>query len=188
MPKPSFGGAQPKTNHEEQGDEHQQNSRRIARDLSSLQREIRDDFDQRISDLSNILQKFKTLMVTDLRALNSQAANDDDDHDFPLLTNKIDDATLADINLLDTTDEADEQTQSPDKAGTDPLAAYRETARFEAGLYQLNCQLYRFRLELDQELEYREEPLHVHFSDDSDLAAALKRITDKTLQERNTDN
>jgi len=35
-----------------------------------------------------------------------------------------------------------------------------ESARFESGLYKLNCQLYRFRLELDQEMEFREELLH----------------------------
>ena len=175
MPKPSFGGAQPEFSR----NEHEEKSRRITRDLTFLQREIRGDFDQRINNLASILQKFKTLMVTDIRALSS--ANDEDD--IPLLTKKVDDSTLAAANLLENTN----LTETP-AVKTDPMAAYRETARFEAGLYQLNCQLYRFRLELDQELEFREEPLHLHFSKESELADVLKRITDKTLQEKNTDN
>ncbi len=175
MPKPSFGGAQPEFSR----DEHKEKTRRITRDLTFLQREIRGDFDQRINDLTNILQKFKALMVTDIRALS--AANDADN--IPLLTNKIDDSTLAESDLLESSN-----TAGKPAVKTDPLAGYRETARFEAGLYQLNCQLYRFRLELDQELEFREEPLHQHFSNDSELADVLRRITDKTQQEKNTDN
>jgi len=138
MPKPSFGAQQQFSRKE-----HDEKSRRITRDLSSLQKEIREDFDQRISDLANILQKFKTLMVTDVKALN--AANDhsvNDDDGIPTLTRKVDDSTLAESDLLNNQSD----TAKP-PAKTNPLDAYRETARFEAGLYQLNCQLYRFRLE-----------------------------------------
>jgi hypothetical protein len=174
MPKPSFG-AQPDYSR----NEHNEKTRRITKDLTSLQREIRDDFDQRISDLATILQKFKTLMITDIKSLNS--INDSDE--FPVLTNKIDDSTLADSDLLTSA----EDTPAPGQSKADLLAGYRETARFEAGLYQLNCQLYRFRLELDQELEFREEPLHQHFRNDSELAEVLKRITEKSQQEKNTD-
>ncbi len=178
MPKPSVGGAQPDFSR----NEHREKSRRITRELTSLQREIRGDFDQRISDLSNILHKFKALMVTDIRALHS--ANDETNADaIPMLTKKVDDSVISASDLLDAGDQPE---KTPLK--TDPMAAYRETARFEAGLYQLNCQLYRFRLELDQELEFREEPLHIHFRDDSELASVLKQITDKTQQEKNTDN
>ena len=178
MPKPSIGGAQPEFSR----NEHQEKSRRITRELTYLQREIRVDFDQRISDLSNILHKFKALMVTDIRALHS--ANDEPKADvIPLLTKKVDDSTITTSDLL-------ESVTTPEKTPvkTDPMAAYRETARFEAGLYQLNCQLYRFRLELDQELEFRVEPLHLHFRNDSELASVLKQITDKTQQEKDTDN
>ncbi len=175
MPKPSFG-AQPEFSR----NNHDEKSRRITRDLNSLQREIRDDFDQRISDLASILQKFKSLMVTDIKSLSTHAES----HDIPTLTAKIDDSTLAADKLLNT---KDDEAASPAPRKTDPMAAYRETARFEAGLYQLNCQLYRFRLELDQELEFREEPLHQHFRDDSELAEVLKRITEKSTQEKKID-
>lgn len=60
-----------------------------------------------------------------------------------------------------------------------------EPARFETGLYHLNSQLYRFKLELDQELEFREEPLHVHFRHQSELAQVLRQITEKMQQEKN---
>ena len=60
-----------------------------------------------------------------------------------------------------------------------------EPARFETGLYQLNSQLYRFKLELDQELEFREEPLHIHFQHQSELAKVLQQITEKMQQEKN---
>ncbi|MEM7257727.1 MAG: hypothetical protein AAF404_10095 [Pseudomonadota bacterium] len=175
MPKPSYG-AQPEFSR----NEHSEKTRRITRDLTSLQREIRVDFDQRINDLANILQRFKALMVTDIKHLNS--ANDSDQ--VPTLTVRVDDSTIADDDLSQT--RSDEPTTPAIKS--DPLAGYRETARFEAGLYQLNCQLYRFRLELDQELEFREEPLHQYFRGDSELADVLKRITEKTGQENNTDS
>lgn len=174
MPKPSCG-AQPEFSR----NDHNEKTRRITRDLTSLQREIRDDFDQRISDLASILQKFKTLMVTDIKSLSTVSESDE----IPTLTTKIDDSTLAEDKLIAAVPVEDNK--PPRK--TDPLAAYRETARFEAGLYQLNCQLYRFRLELDQELEFREEPLHQHFHDDSELAEVLKRITEKSRQEKQSD-
>lgn len=164
------------------------------------------DFDQRISDLSNLMSKFRTLMVSDIRLLN--AANDSKAKadNIPILTNKIDDSTLANTTVINnserftakdkpTTPERSQSktTESPAKlaAACAPRAetpyAPRETARFEAGLYQLNCQLYRFRLELDQELEYRDEPLHVHFNDPSELASVLQQITQKQHQEKHTD-
>lgn len=62
-----------------------------------------------------------------------------------------------------------------------------EPARFETGLYLLNSQLYRFKLELDQELEFREEPLHIHFQHQSELAKVLQQITEKMQQEKNID-
>ncbi len=205
MPKPSLDGSQPDSNNNT-GNE---NSRRLTQDLNNLQHEIRMDFDQRISDLSNLMSKFRSLMVCDIRLLN--AANDSKakaaEDNIPLLTKKIDDSTLAKSKVINSAERftakdkpaipeqsQSQPTESPARQAAaarapktaNPYAA-RETARFEAGLYQLNCQLYRFRLELDQELEYRDEPLHVHFSDPSELASVLQQITQKKHQEKHTD-
>ena len=57
-----------------------------------------------------------------------------------------------------------------------PESFARRRARFETGLYQLNSQLMRFKLELDQEMEFRQQPLHVHFRSQSELAKVLQRI------------
>lgn len=57
-----------------------------------------------------------------------------------------------------------------------------EPARFETGLYKLNCQLYRFRLELDQELEFREEPLHIHFRQESELSQLLQKLNEESSE------
>ena len=183
MSKPSIDGSQP----DYRNNDGQEKSRRLTRELSTLQHEIRVDFDQRINDLSTLMGKFKALMATDIRSLNaiSGQKNHNDDN-IPTLTDKIDDAALAESNII-----------SPDSAAGKPAAAkptpaqmavMRETARFEAGLYQLNCQLYRFRLELDQEMEYRQEPLHVHFSQQSELSNVLQEITQKKKSEQNTGN
>lgn len=186
MSKPSLDGTQP----DFRNNTGNEKSRSLTRDLSNLQQEIRIDFDQRISDLTSLMNKFKALMVSDIRSLN--AANDaskqlaDGNQEIPVLTNKIDDATLVDSQIItpELTDASDQDTQKTVKPTAGHLAVMRETARFEAGLYQLNCQLYRFRLELDQELEYREEPLHIHFSQQSDLSHVLEQITDKKKYEQ----
>ncbi len=186
MSKPSIDGTPP----DFRNNASVEKSRRLTRDLGNLQQEIRIDFDQRISGLSTLMNKFKALMVTDLRSLN--AANDAhkdtviNTSTVPVLTKKIDDATLADSKIIasELTEAVDQPTTNPVKPTAGHLAVMRETARFEAGLYQLNCQLYRFRLELDQELEYREEPLHIHFNRQSDLSTVLEQITQKKKQEQ----
>lgn len=182
MSKPSLDGTQP----DFRNNTGNEKSRRLTRDLSNLQQEIRIDFDQRISDLTTLMNKFKALMVSDIRSLNAthRKIAAVDTTDIPVLTKKIDDAALADSKIInpELTAVSSQLPAKPVKPTAGHLAVMRETARFEAGLYQLNCQLYRFRLELDQELEYREEPLHIHFSQQSDLSNVLEQITEKKKQ------
>lgn len=183
MSKPSIDGSQP----DFRNNDGQEKSRRLTRELSTLQHEIRVDFDQRISDLSTLMGKFKALMATDIRSLNaisSQKHHSDDG--IPTLTDKIDDAALAASNVISADTAAGKPVAAKPSAAQ--MAVMRETARFEAGLYQLNCQLYRFRLELDQEMEYRQEPLHIHFSQQSELSNVLQEITQKKKTGQNTDN
>lgn len=188
MSKPSYDGTQP----DFRNTTGNEKSRRLTRDLSNLQQEIRIDFDQRISDLTSLMSKFRALMVSDIRSLH--AANDAAvkadpvSTDIPILTKKIDDAALAESRIItkDSPGNVNNEQLAAKKPTAGQLAVMRETARFEAGLYQLNCQLYRFRLELDQELEYRQEPLHIHFSKQSDLSNVLEQITQSKKQEQNS--
>lgn len=177
MPKPSYDGTKPDYN-KNTGTEK---SRRLTRDLNGLQHDIREDFGQRISDLSTLMHKFKTLMASDIKLLRKS------DHqsvqNIPVLTKII------------RSEDKPEDPQNENAADTPPIAAEKvefsllqETARFETGLYHLNSQLYRFRLELDQELEFREEALHTHFRHQSDLAKVLHQLTRKMQEERNTRN
>lgn len=152
MPKSIPDGNQP---------ENENTSDRLARDLSDLQKEIRQDFDQRIIDLSSLMGKFRALLINDSRARHS--ANDAEnssekaDSQVPILTNKVEPTV-----------------EQP--AIRRALPEGYQRARFETGLYHLNSQLQRFRLELDQELEFRQQPLHVHFRHQSDLAKILQQI------------
>lgn len=190
MSKPSIDGSKP----EFRNNQADESSKRLTRDLNVLQQEIRHDFGHRMSGLTNLMNRFRALMVSDIRSLNAAnaAATPNPTDNIPLLTKRVDDATLAVDQTIAPSDDigADEtlfNEQHATKAlATRNLAALRETARFEAGLYQLNCQLYRFRLELDQELEYRNEPLHLHFNHKSELACVLQEITQKKEQEKNT--
>lgn len=186
MSKPSIDGSQP----EFRNNDGQEKSRRLTRELSTLQHEIKIDFDQRISDLTSLMGKFKALMASDIRSLNAAISSQKkaNEIDIPTLTNKIDDAALADNNVISNEPAAGKPQAPAAKPTAAQMAVMRETARFEAGLYQLNCQLYRFRLELDQEMEYRQEPLHIHFSQQSDLSNVLQEITQKKKREQNTGN
>jgi len=182
MSKPSIDGSQP----DFRNNDGQEKSRRLTRELSTLQHDIRVDFDQRISDLTSLMGKFKALMASDIRSLNAITSQKKKlDGDIPTLTDKINDATLADSNVIPAANKPQTPAAQPSPA---QMAVMRETARFEAGLYQLNCQLYRFRLELDQEMEYRQEPLHIHFSQQSELSSVLQEITQKKKHEQNTGN
>lgn len=200
-------------------------SRRISREIAILQQEIRDDFDQKLKELSGLMQRFKLLLGNDaqLDLNNGQhtAANDAVENatskgtvtpllpdqplpnealkDIPVLTDRVDDDieltnTVTDPKRFDTPGKTPiDSSQAPDTdAANDPAPTpapisrfATEPARFETGLYHLNSQLYRFKLELDQELEFREEPLHVHFRHQSELAQVLQQITEKMQREKN---
>ncbi len=228
MPIPSSDDSRPDTVNNNHG------SRRISREIANLQQEIRDDFDQKLKELSGLMVRFRSLLSNDaqIRTDLAGAANDatlDDisrkdlapesktDGITQIIDKEIGDA-LADIPILtdriNNADEADSETSqvsadgkgalkivvNNDSKSTDTTPGCissvspskqvsrfsTEPARFESGLYQLNSQLYRFKLELDQELEFREEPLHIHFQHQSELAMVLQQITEKMQQEKNT--
>ena len=209
MPLPSSDDSRPDTVNNSNG------SRRLSQEITNLQREIRVDFDQKLKELSGLMHKFKSLLANDrqLSGNLSHAANDanldeekdsnvvdlfsDKDNDaasIPILTDRVTDTACepntvpeANENLVDINcgNEQDKDTDTqPQEIPVSRFAT--EPARFESGLYQLNCQLYRFKLELDQEMEFREEPLHIHFQNQSELSGVLRQITEKSNQERNT--
>ncbi len=172
MPKPSYDGTKPDYN-KNNGIEK---SRRLTRDLNELQHDIREDFDQRISDLSALMHRFKALMASDIKLPRKNGKAVDN---IPVLK------TIVDSTDTDTGKPScinGEETNAPE------FSLLQETARFETGLYHLNSQLYRFRLELDQELEFREEALHTHFRHQSDLAKVLQQLTQRMHEERNARN
>ncbi|OED39140.1 hypothetical protein AB833_16505 [Chromatiales bacterium (ex Bugula neritina AB1)] len=180
MPKPSFDGTQS----DHTSEPGKEKSQILSRDLNNLQRDIRSDLDQKITDLTSLMRKFKALMVTDVRLL--RAANEATSLDsVPILTKKVEDSNdQSEATSTNRNNSADAEVPLPNAKNT-TLSLLQETARFETGLYHLNSQLYRFRLELDQELEYREEALHTHFRHQSDLAKVLQQITQKMQQEKN---
>jgi len=120
---------------------------------------------------------------------------DKDTKCIPVLTNRVFDAASEPDTIPDATNDIDSSNEqknnidaqaSGNKSSKSPISLFAtESARFESGLYQLNCQLYRFKLELDQELEFREEPLHIHFQNHSELARVLQQISEKMQQEKN---
>ena len=225
MPIPSSDDSRPES------DNH--GSRRISREIAILQQDIRDDFDQKLRELSGLMVKFRSLLANE-RHPGSElptAANDATNETNELSehrTNQAIDKTIsdvpADIPVLTDRISNESQTKSETSGGAEktnrlflvkndpqdqpntdspaqqkiepttensnkpvkPVSRFTtEPARFESGLYQLNSQLYRFKLELDQELEFREEPLHIHFQHQSELAKVLQQITEKMQQEKN---
>jgi len=182
----------------------------ISRNIEDLQSGMRIDFDQKLAELSDLLARFKAMVVTP----GGKAANDDEKNsDTTSLKVSSIEANLANNNkktlvlqIGSTDDDTDSEkvdvpqiTQTVvNKDSADPKSVKPasvdsvnqfapEPARFESGLYKLNSQLYRFRLELDQEMEFREEPLHTHFHQKSELSVMLQRISDKS-REKNPDN
>ena len=185
---------QPEFNREP-ASKHRQKSQLLSRDLESLQAGIRTDFDQKLGELANLLARFKAMVV----APGGNAANDDAKPEnivapaafkpeIPHLAEDDTSATVLKIASVNAdagsaNDEADQE-----QARINPASLRApESARFESGLYKLNCQLYRFRLELDQEMEFREELLHIHFHQESELSKTLQKISDKS-SEKNPDN
>jgi hypothetical protein len=198
-------------------------SRRISREIAILQQEIRDDFDQKLKELSGLMQRFKLLLGNDaqldLGERQHTAANDavkdvtskasvtpllpdqplpnEALKNIPVLTDRVHDDiessdSVANPKRVNPPGKAPADGSQTPEAANDPAPTPKpvspfatEPARFETGLYHLNSQLYRFKLELDQELEFREEPLHVHFRHQSELAQVLQQITEKMQREKN---
>lgn len=181
---------------------NRQKSQLLSRDIESLQAGMRVDFDQKLGELANLLARFKAMVA----APDSNAANDDAKPDeiitsvaanvtantevSDLVNEHIEEDSSATVptNVLKSATESSEASAANDApvqqpTSTKPFSLYTaEPARFESGLYKLNCQLYRFRLELDQEMEFREEPLHIHFHQESELSKILQKISDKSSE------
>ncbi len=181
-----------------------QKSQLLSSEIDSLQTGIRIDFDQKLGELADLLARFKKMVVapgTDTTAANDASINADGEQNDsinaddcqidPETTNESQIANQAPDLSHNTTDAGGAQPTESDSTDTieetKKPSYFAETARFENGLYKLNCQLYRFRLELDQEMEFREEPLHVHFRQPSDLSAVLQKLSDRS-SEKHSDN
>ena len=183
QPKPDNNGS------EQSDNEHARLSLSLCKDISSLQSGLRTDFDQKISDLTDLLARFKALVG----AGKDTAANDSSIADptpinstteKPGHTGDSSDQQSITIGTLESGISSTPEDSVPlltkvvkDEPAHDTSGSFGETARFENGLYKLNCQLYRFRLELDQEMEFREEPLHLHFRQQSELSMMLQKIS-----------
>lgn len=167
---------------------NRQKSLALSRDIDNLNTGLRVDFDQKLSELGILLARFKALVM----APSKDATNANDDPNTPVSlepSSKVDDKHTAKSEQTDTTTTKVEPTITNDAPATASITAASaparkayEPARFETGLHKLNSQLYRFRLELDQELEFREEPLHVHFNKESELSQVLQQLNDKSSE------
>ena len=178
-------------NHQSSQDQdsyNRQKSQALSRDIEDLNTGLRVDFDQKLAELAVLLARFKALVA----APSKDTANDHDDLNTPVSfeqstksvdqhngTSKQPETTDTDTGSNDTDDLP---ATTPVTAPVAPVLKAYEPARFETGLHKLNSQLYRFRLELDQELEFREEPLHVHFNKESDLSQVLQQLNDKSSE------
>ena len=181
-----------------------QKSQLLSSEIDNLRTGIRVDFDQKLGELADLLARFKKMVVapdTDTTAANDASINEDGGQNDSINTNdcQIDAKITNESQIANQTSESSHNTT--DVRGAQPTESnstetiedtkkpsyFAETARFENGLYKLNCQLYRFRLELDQEMEFREEPLHVHFRQPSDLSAVLQKLSDRS-SEKHSDN
>ena len=170
----------------------------LSRDVRDVNSGLRIDFDQKLAELTELLARFKALVAV----TPSQDAMDD--------SNAIaTPSTLKPVNVAPIASAApssDSKTGKPEAVNVEssdsshtvvppdtapqisttststPSRYAPEPARFETALYKLNCQLYRFRLELDQEMEFREEPLHEHFRQESELSVVLQKLNDKSSE------
>ncbi len=186
--------------------QNRQKTEALSRDIEDLDNRLKTDFDQKLGEIADLLARFKALIVAPAKA----AANEDNNTNLNSVTpaNPAEDtkewATVTPLfsnatvnNELDnsTAPETAKDLPTPDSNNTNeltdcaPIAAKTthspyapEPARFETGLYKLNSQLYRFRLELDQEMEFREEPLHLHFRQESELSIVFQKLSDTTSE------
>lgn len=157
-------------------DDDGQKSQSLSRDIDSLQSGIRVDFDQKLSELAVLLARFKALVVSPNAAANDDTVNTAQDTECGISDEPCGEQEMTQEQIAD----IEEFTPSE-------ISLHAEAARFENGLYKLNSQLYRFRLELDQEMEFREEPLHLYFRSQSELSIVLRKISDHS-SEKHPDN
>ncbi len=181
--------------HHEPDSNHQQKTNSLSREIDNLQTGIRVDFDQKLSELTDLLQRFKAMVVSSNRnAANGPSSEPPRAQVIPFARSlptagstlpQSEDPIKPVGAHLDSADTVDNKETAPAKTPAPSLYS-AETARFENGLYKLNSQLYRFRLELDQEMEFREEPLHIHFRQESELSILLQKISNRSI-EKNPD-
>ncbi len=181
---------------------NRQKSHALCRDAAQLNNSLKVDFDQKLGELAKLLARFKAIVIAPSANGTlktgaddiSSAADNDTTAQGTVAVQAIDQAinSAADsdspTSLSVTANEVTKATDEPaaEKPETTPVETTSlyaaEPARFETGLYKLNCQLYRFKLELDQEMEFREEPLHLHFRQQSDLSQVLQKISDESSE------
>lgn len=186
-----------------------QKQQAIARDIDDLHNGLKVDFDQKLGEISDLLARFKALVIapSKTKSASNDPGLDQSQDDTADQLNNSDHDCLAEEELTATVTPLFNTTADTPSAAVAPAATNpqepvdnaakasvvsvtrysSEPARFENGLYKLNCQLYRFRLELDQEMEFREEPLHLHFSRESDLSKVFQQLSDKS-SEKHPDN
>jgi len=140
----------------QQPDDDGKKSQSLSNDIDSLQNGIRVDFDQKLGELAVLLARFKALVISPAELTNKDAANDD-------------------VTGIKVSDEIQTDSADATEIPADTNEELTDVADFTA--------LYRFRLELDQEMEFREEPLHVHFRQQSELAIILQQINEKSSEE-----
>lgn len=174
MPKPSSDENQP---------EQDSKSARLGQDITDLHKEVRQDFDQRIFDLTALMAKFKSLMINDIRSQPQQKDISQATTGSRQTTQPLEKPAAKPVPVITRKIAINQPAPKPAGQSTRPITHHR--ARFETGLYQLNSQLQRFRLELDQELEFRQQPLHVHFRQQSELAKTLQEISLSNSEKEN---
>ena len=197
---PHTDNNQPEFNREPDSN-HRQPSQLLSRDIENVQASLRIDFDQKLGELANLLARFKALVS----APEGKPANDDNAQPDEVITTaaitpvvpqlaedqpSAENVSTTDLKITSVSSDTSSANDEPaaETPQIKPASLFSpEPARFETGLYKLNCQLYRFRLELDQEMEFREEPLHIHFHQESELSKILQKISDKS-SEKNPDS
>ena len=148
---------QPEFNREPDSNHRQQS---LSREIESVQSGMRIDFDQKLGELANLLARFKVLVASpDSKAGNDKAANDetrpgavatptsvnsevpDGAQDNP--TKENDSSPVLKIASVRPDAGSTKIETAKEPAQIKPVSSFApEAARFENGLYKLNCQLY----------------------------------------------
>lgn len=191
--------------------QNRQKTEALSRDIEDLDNALKTDFDQKLGEIADMLARFKALIVAPAKAAANEDNNTKpnsvapanpaaDTEELATVTPLFSSATVDNELENNAVQESAKELPTPDSGNNDsnntneladsaPIAATTtqsryapEPARFEIGLYKLNSQLYRFRLELDQEMEFREEPLHLHFNQESELSMMFQKLSDTTSE------